>query len=100
MIECNFCGEAMPKVTYLQSHIIGNTERSFECYENQIINIGSKVTDIELAVDEINLRCDRIENLTKCLILGEPLDLLISFYTTFHQHFSFPNPTLIKPSFN
>jgi len=26
--------------------------------------------------------------------------LLISYYTTFTTHFSFPNPTLIKPSFN
>jgi hypothetical protein len=48
----------------------------------------------------MNKQCDRISNLTKSLVIGEPLELLISFYTTFNQHFSFPNPTLIKPSFN
>lgn len=33
-------------------------------------------------------------------MVGEPLDLVISYYTTFTTNFSFPHPTLIKPSFN
>lgn len=91
----------MPKVRYLQAHVTcDGQERSVDCYENQINNLGGKVGEIEQSVEELNHRCDRLESLTKALILGEPLDLLITFYTTFHQHFSFPNPTLIKPSFN
>lgn len=33
-------------------------------------------------------------------MVGEGLELLIRYYTTFTSHFSFPEPTLIKPSFN
>mgnify|MGYP000940022633 CR=1 FL=1 len=58
------------------------------------------MTDISQSIEELNHQCDRIQTLTKALVVGEPLELFISFYTTFNSHFSFPNPTLIKPSFN
>ena len=37
----------MPKVRYLQAHVTcDGLERSTDCYENQINNLGSKVGEI------------------------------------------------------
>lgn len=45
-------------------------------------------------------RCSQAEELTRTLLIGKPLNLRISYFTTFTSHFSFPQPKLIKASWN
>lgn len=71
-----------------------------ECFSQEIKTIGDRVTTLVHDVEEVNASLEKLESLTSCFLSGEPLQMNIELYTTFNQHFIFPNPTLIKPLFN
>lgn len=93
-VECERCELRLVREQFTQYH----TQE--KCYEKQIGNTGDRLERIEEEVGGIGDRYHLLEIITKRLIKGESLPLKLDFYTTFTQHFTFPNVTLIKPSFN
>ena len=63
----------MPKGKYITEHLnleSGKCQRGYDCYENEVGNLGHKVDGIAKTIEELNQRCDKLQTLTKALVVG------------------------------
>jgi hypothetical protein len=66
----------------------------------EINNYEKSILKVDTRVDRMNERLSDLEALAKTLLKGESFKLAINFQTGFLDHFLFPEPSLIKSSFN